>query len=71
MSYYTELDLPELELYDEFNKLMDNGTIHWFRDDCQDQICINSTKKDPDNFLSIAFIKLALNSSNTISVNVS
>ena len=50
MSYYKELDLPVLELYDEFNKLMNNGTIHWFRDDCQDQICLNSTKKDPDNF---------------------
>ena len=49
MSYYKELDFPTYDLLSEFNKLMDNGTISWFEHDCQDQICLNSTKDDPDN----------------------
>jgi len=51
MTNITELDLPIFDLYKEFNQLLDNGIIRWFSDDCQDQICLNSTKNDPDNFL--------------------
>tara|TARA_B100001287_G_scaffold95244_2_gene80050 strand:+ start:9012 stop:9584 length:573 start_codon:yes stop_codon:yes gene_type:complete len=50
MQYFEELDLPKFTLYEEFNSLMSSGKIHWYYDK-QDQICINSTKRDPDNFL--------------------
>ena len=50
MQYFEELDLPKFTLYEEFNSLMSSGKIHWHKDK-QDQICINSTKRDPDNFL--------------------
>jgi len=51
MSYFNELDLPQFELYQEFSNLLSSGKINWFGPEYQDQICINSIKKDPDNFL--------------------
>jgi hypothetical protein len=56
MSHFTILDeLPILDLYTEFNRLIDNGTIKWLKDidgnNIRRQICINSIKgKESDIF---------------------
>jgi len=50
MQHFEELDFPKFTLFEEFNSLMSDGKIYWHKDK-QDQICINSTKRDPDNFL--------------------
>jgi hypothetical protein len=51
MNHFKVLDnLPILNLYDEFINLLNLGKIRW-SDISKDQICINSTKDDPDNFL--------------------
>jgi len=45
--------LPTYELYSIFLSMLDNGKLSW-RDknnDSSHQICLNSTKDDPDNFL--------------------
>tara|TARA_B100001057_G_scaffold483013_1_gene559204 strand:- start:56 stop:649 length:594 start_codon:yes stop_codon:yes gene_type:complete len=47
--------LPTYDLYSEFTKMLNDGKINWFKDkwnkDIDDQICLTSTKNDPDNFL--------------------
>lgn len=48
--------LPTHDLYSEFTNMLDDGRLYWFKDkvyheDKEDQICLNSTKEDPDNFL--------------------
>jgi hypothetical protein len=56
MSHFTILDeLPILDLYTEFNRLIDSGTIEWLQHSNgiqeRDQICINSIKgKESDIF---------------------
>jgi len=50
MSNFTFLDdLPLLDLYEELQQMLADGTVQWFNE-VQDQICINSTKHDPDNY---------------------
>ena len=41
-------DLPILDLYTEFNRLLDNNTIKWF-DYSNDQLCINTIPSKPDD----------------------
>lgn len=49
MKNFNELiDLPLLDLYAEFERLLENNTISWYNN-IKDQICLNSTKDDPDN----------------------
>ena len=48
--------LPTYDLYSEFTNMLDDGRLYWFKDkvyheDKEDQICLNSTKEDPYNFL--------------------
>ena len=48
MKYFKELtELPTLNLWDEFNQLLDNNTISWHPHE-RDQICVNTVpgKKD-------------------------
>ena len=45
--------LPEYDLYSELTSMLDAGKLQW-RDKNNNssyQICLNSTKDDPDNFL--------------------
>jgi hypothetical protein len=51
MNYFKILDnLPILDLYNEFLSLLNSNKVCWSKIS-KDQICINSTKNDPDNFL--------------------
>ena len=43
-------DLPVYDLHTEFLKLLDQKKIWWYSK-TEDQICINATEDDPDNFL--------------------
>ena len=40
--------LPIYDLYSELNRLIENNTISWSK---ENQICINTTEQNPDNFL--------------------
>jgi hypothetical protein len=49
MTYFKELtNLPILDLSSEFDKLMNQGIIDWYRDS-RDQICLNSIKGHEDD----------------------
>lgn len=49
MSYFTKIDnLPTLDLYHEFQIMMQCRSISWSRDN---QICINTIKEKPDDYL--------------------
>ena len=43
-------DLPVYDLYNELNILLDSKKIEWYNK-VDDQICLNSTTDDPDNYL--------------------
>jgi hypothetical protein len=46
MKYFTQLDLPELDLKTELDQLLNAGTVEWYKDT---QICINGVANDPSN----------------------
>lgn len=49
MKYFKKIDfLPELDLYSEYLKLLTENKISF--DPCHNQICLNSTVDDPNNF---------------------
>jgi len=49
MNYFKELDnLPVYDLYEEFQKMFNDGKLHWYKtpsgETINDQICLNSMK---------------------------
>lgn len=50
MNFIELKGLPIYDLYSEFLKLLENNKIKW-HPEIEDQICVNTTKDDPDNCL--------------------
>ncbi len=48
MNFIELNDLPKLDLTSEFDKLLDDGTIHW-AEHTDDQICLNTIPSKPDD----------------------
>jgi|TARA_R110000868_G_scaffold410768_1_gene700180 hypothetical protein len=65
MNNFKNLDnLPIYDLYSELNKLIENKTIEWTK---ENQICINTTEQNPDNYLlGTGSLVLDWNNSKTI-----
>jgi len=49
MRNFTKIDLPTFDLYNEFQKMVDDKKIFW--PNRNNQICLNTTEAGPDDFV--------------------